>query len=103
MGVINYMGSMMLVMGDVPAEVEQGLVWRKIINQKIRYLVVSHHGSGEATSEELLDAIKPEEAIISVGKNNVYGHPTKGVLDRLNNKKIKIRRTDLEGDIIYIW
>jgi len=99
-GVISYKDKKILVMGDVPAEVEQRLVWRQEIIGKINYLVVSHHGSGEATSQELVDRVKPEEAIISVGKNNQFGHPTKQVLDRLREKGIRIRRTDEEGDIV---
>lgn len=103
-GMISYEDKKMLVMGDVPAEIEQRLVWRDILNRdKGTLLVVSHHGSGEATSEELLETIRPEEAIISVGKNNKFGHPAKVVLERLESRGIRVRRTDQEGDIIYRW
>jgi len=90
-----------LLMADAPAVVEQKLVWRGALRQAqgVDVLKVSHHGSKEATSEELLKATKPEVAIISVGKNN-FGHPTKEVLERLKNAGIKVERTDQLGDIL---
>lgn len=101
-GVLNYRAYRILLTGDVTAQVEQKLIWRKIINNKIDILKVSHHGSAEGTSEELIKVIRPAEAVVSVGKNS-FGHPTKVVLDRLAAVGVKIRRTDREGDIIYIW
>jgi competence protein ComEC len=89
--------------GDITAEVEQKLVWRKIINGPVDILKVAHHGSKEATSQELLEAITPKEAVISVGKQNRFGHPTKEVLDRLKERGIKINRTDLSGQIEYVF
>ena len=90
-----------LMMGDASSALEQKLVWRKRLNNKISILKVSHHGSNTATSEELLKSIRPDEAVISVGKQNKFGHPTKEVLDRLVAAGVKVKRTDLEGDIIY--
>lgn len=88
-----------LLMGDVPAEVEQKMAWRNEL-QKVDVLKVSHHGSKEATSKELLAVTKPKLAIISVGKNNKFGHPTKEVLERLKDEGVEIKRTDEIGDII---
>ncbi|MEI8343949.1 MAG: MBL fold metallo-hydrolase [Candidatus Moraniibacteriota bacterium] len=65
------------------------------------FLKVAHHGSKYATSDEFLNAVKPTEAIISVGKNNSYGHPNPETLQRLISHKIKILRTDESGDIEY--
>ena len=62
---------------------------------------IAHHGSKYATSTEFLDSVQPKEAIISVAKNNRYGHPTEEVLSRLEEKGITILRTDQDGDIIY--
>lgn len=86
-----------LLTGDVTSEEEQTLVWRNKI-EDLDILVVSHHGSATATSDELLDKIKPETAIISVGKNS-FGHPNKEVLERLGKRNIKILRTDEIGNI----
>ena len=67
------------------------------INLKADILVVGHHGSKNATSEEFLAAVAPEIAVIQVGAKNKYGHPTQEVLDRL--KGIDIFRTDLDKDV----
>ncbi len=66
-----------------------------------RVLKVSHHGSKYSTSQEFLDAVNPEEAIISAGKNNSYGHPSPEIIERLLKHGVKIWRTDEAGDIIY--
>ncbi len=66
------------------------------------FLKVAHHGSKYATSDEFLGAVKPREAIISVGKNNSYGHPNQEVLQRLIAHRIKIIRTDESGDLEYL-
>ena len=64
-------------------------------------LRVGHHGSNTSTSEAWIKYLKPKEAVISVGKNNKFGHPSKSVVDTLNKYRIPIRRTDLEGTITY--
>ncbi len=67
----------------------------------IEILKVPHHGSKEAVNEQFLRISKPEVAVISVGKNNSYGHPHKSVLDLLKAYKIKILRTDEKGHIVF--
>lgn len=66
----------------------------------LEILVAGHHGSKTSTSLELLKATSPEIALISVGANNRYGHPTRETLERLNIFGCKVYRTDLEGTII---
>lgn len=63
-------------------------------------LVVGHHGAGSSTSDLLLRITKPEIALISVGADNSYGHPSASVLGRLEDHGCAIRRTDQEGTII---
>ena len=63
-------------------------------------LMVSHHGSRNATTKEMLEAVKPGYAVISVGADNSYGHPTEEVLDRLANAGCTVYRTDLNGTIL---
>lgn len=63
-------------------------------------LKVSHHGSKHSTAEAFLDTVRPEEAVISVGKNS-YGHPDAEVLARLSEAGATVRRTDQSGDIVY--
>ena len=69
----------------------------EVANEKLR-LKVAHHGSRTSSSEEFLEQVKPEYAIISCGQNNDYGHPHQEVVDRL--KGVKIYRTDEEGTIL---
>ena len=93
----------MFLSGDIEKEGEQKLVWREILQRTqdgVDVLKVSHHGSATATSEELLEVLKPKVAVISVGKNNRFGHPTEEILKRLKERQIKIRRTDQEREII---
>ena len=61
--------------------------------------MAGHHGSGTSTTPELLEAARPELALISVGLNNKYGHPDWDTLVRLDNIGTKIYRTDLYGTL----
>jgi competence protein ComEC len=61
-------------------------------------LKVAHHGSKYSSSEEFLQAVSPNLAVIEVGKNS-YGHPTPEVLQRLQKYDIKTLRTDVDGDV----
>jgi len=64
-------------------------------------LKVAHHGSRNGTTEDLLKLTTPEEAVISCGRNNKFGHPHSEALKLLDSFGTNIRRTDLEGDIRY--
>jgi len=68
---------------------------------KIDILKVPHHGSKNGLIKNFLDLADPSIAVISVGKNNSYGHPHQQVLDMLKAKNINIRRTDVEGDVLF--
>ena len=63
-------------------------------------LKVGHHGSDTSTSYVFLREIMPQYAVISVGEDNSYGHPTDNVLSRLRDADVTVYRTDLHGDII---
>lgn len=67
-----------------------------------KILHIGHHGSRKASSHEFLKEVNPEYGIISVGKDNMYGHPHKEVINRLNKYNIEYFRTDISGDIIMI-
>lgn len=62
-------------------------------------LVTGHHGSRYSTTEELLAAVRPNVAVISVGKDNRYGHPAQDTLERLDAFGAEIYRTDLQGTV----
>ena len=83
---------------DASLEVEQDLL-EKYNLQDIDVLKVGHHGSKTSSSKNFIDEIEPKYSIISVGKNNKYGHPNDGVLDNLEDSKIY--RTDQDGSIMF--
>ena len=85
-----------LLTGDMGGAVEQLLV-RHTDLPDMELLVAGHHGSKYSTSQELLDAVTPELALISVGKDNYYGHPAPETLERLAGTEL--HRTDLEGTV----
>ena len=87
-----------LFMGDASKVVEQDLLSRYSLKD-IDFLKVGHHGSKTSSSKEFIEEINPNYSIISVGKNNRYGHPNKEVLENL--KDSKIYRTDQDGSIMF--
>ena len=87
-----------LFMGDAGVEVEEDLI-KKYNLQDIDVLKVGHHGSRTSSSKEFIDEINSEYSIISVGKNNRYGHPNDNVLDNLVDSQIY--RTDQDGSIMF--
>ena len=85
-------------MGDAGEEVEEDLIERYNL-QDIDVLKVGHHGSKTSSSEYFINEINSKYSIISVGKNNRYGHPNKEVLENLQDSKIY--RTDQDGSIMF--
>jgi competence protein ComEC len=82
--------------GDLPIEKEDLLPLGHI-----DVLKAGHHGSHSSTSKYFLQKTKPKNVIISVGKNNHYGHPHKDTLERIRESGAQIFRTDEVGAIIY--
>jgi competence protein ComEC len=97
---LTYGGSSFLFTGDLPTVKEDELI-KNNVDLSARILKVAHHGSKYATSDAFLDIVRPQEAVISVGKNNRYGHPAQEILERLKSKNIRISRTDEVGDVSY--
>jgi competence protein ComEC len=91
---VSYGGTTALLEGDAEKEAE-----RQIAAEQPRadLLKVAHHGSATSTIPELLAAVRPRFAVISVGVRNVYGHPRREVLDRLEESGIRTYRTDIDG------
>ena len=87
-----------LFMGDSEKDKEKDIL-NKYNLSNIDVLKVGHHGSKTSSSKEFINEVNPKYSIISVGKNNRYGHPNKGVLNNL--KESKIYRTDQNGSIIF--
>ena len=91
-------GYKFMFMGDAGVTTEKEIL-SKYNLPNIDVLKVGHHGSKTSSSKEFIDEINPKYSIISVGKNNRYGHPNKEVLDNL--KVSKIYRTDEDGSIMF--
>ena len=85
-------------MGDAGVDKEKDILERHNISN-IDVLKVGHHGSKTSSSEKFINKIKPKYSIISVGKNNRYGHPNKEVLNNLDGSRIY--RTDQDGSIMF--
>ena len=95
---LNLNGIKLLLMGDAGVEVEKDLL-EKYNLKNIDILKLGHHGSKTSSSKTFIDEANPTYSIISVGRNNRYGHPN---LDTLKNlKQSKIYRTDLNGSIVF--
>lgn len=90
-----------MLTGDGTSETEK-LILRGNEPEDLRslFLKVGHHGSRSSSSLSFLDVVSPSYALISAGKDNKYGHPHKDVLSLLEEKEIKIFRTDVVGSII---
>jgi len=86
--------------GDAPAKVEEA--FDRVESWRSEVMKAGHHGSRSATSEEWIEAVRPEYAILSCGKNNEYHHPHPEVVERLKSDGVKICRTDEEGDIVFV-
>ena len=92
-------GYKFLFMGDASTEVEKEFLEEYNLPE-IDVLKVGHHGSNTSSSKEFIENINPKYSIISVGKNNKFGHPNKEVLENLKNSIIY--RTDEQGTITFV-
>ncbi|WP_139904644.1 ComEC/Rec2 family competence protein [Clostridium thermarum] len=96
---LTYKNISMLFMGDAENLVEAQLL-RDKVDIDTDVIKIGHHGSSSSTSDDFLRVVSPEYAIISCGKNNRYKHPHKETINKLENAKVGIYRTDLLGTII---
>ena len=91
-------GYKFLFMGDASTTTEKEILSKYNLSD-VDVLKVGHHGSRTSSGKEFINAINPRYSVISVGKNNRYGHPNKEVLENLENSKIY--RTDQDGSIMF--
>ncbi len=94
---LNYNNYKFLFMGDAGVEKEKDILEKYNVS-KIDVLKIGHHGSKTSSDKNFIDEMNPKYSVISVGKNNRYGHPNKEVLNNLDNSKIY--RTDQDGSIM---
>jgi competence protein ComEC len=97
---LTYGSNSFLFTGDAETKSEADML-KSGVNVKSDVLMIGHHGSKSSTSQKFLDAVNPKYAVIQVGKDNNYGHPTVEVLKKLNDKKIKIYRNDEQGNVVF--
>ena len=91
-------GYKFMFMGDAGVDKEKDILDKYNISD-IDVLKVGHHGSKTSSDKNFIDEMDPKYSIISVGKNNRYGHPNREVLNNLANTKIY--RTDQDGSIMF--
>lgn len=95
-----YFTHCILFTGDI--ETDEQVKFTSTNNIQSEVMKLSHHGSTNGTNQNLIDAVKPQIAVIEVGANNKFGHPHTTVLDLLVQNSIKYYRTDREGTIRFI-
>ena len=98
---ITYGETKFLFTGDAERYAEQAIL-DSGADLSATVLKVGHHGSEDSTTYPFLREIMPMYAVISVGEDNSYGHPTENTLSRLRDADVKVFRTDMQGDIYCI-
>lgn len=100
-----YKNFSMLFTGDIE-EIAEKVILSKYVNKtellNADILKVAHHGSKTSSIKEFINTVSPKYAVIGVGKDNKFGHPSEKTLETLNDKNVKIYRTDISGEIMII-
>ena len=97
-----YKNFSMLFTGDIEEIAEKAILSKYVNKQELLnadILKVAHHGSKTSSSEEFINTVSPKYAVIGVGQNNKFGHPSESVIKNLKKKNIQIYRTDKMGEI----
>lgn len=97
---ISYGKHSFLLTGDLTGQGEETIL-ASGKNVQSTVLKVGHHGAKSSTTSAFLQAVTPEYAVISVGKNNSFGHPHPETIQRLVDENSKIYRTDQQGAIVF--
>ena len=99
--VLKYKDFDALLTGDIGPEISDQIAKSLSLGPKVEweYIKIPHHGSKNGLSGKLLDAVSPQVAVISAGKNNSYGHPHQEIIKMLSDKGVRILRTDEGGDV----
>ncbi|MGV2886230.1 ComEC/Rec2 family competence protein [Paenibacillus taichungensis] len=97
---VTYGQETFLFPGDAEYNSEQDMI-KSGADLSSTVLAVGHHGSNSSSSVGFLKKVNPQYAVVQVGSDNNYGHPTEKTLKKLEDRKIKILRTDKNGTIIF--
>jgi competence protein ComEC len=101
---LTYAGHTALLAGDIHKRMEKMLVEDAEDHDRplhVDLLKVAHHGSNTSSSDEFLDAVRPDYAVISAGIRNPFHHPRPEVIDRLAQHRAKTYRTDMFGPVTF--
>jgi competence protein ComEC len=96
---VSYGKTSVLLEGDAEKAVERRIA--TLHHPRADLLKVGHHGSATSTTPEILEAVKPSFAVISVGFRNSFGIPKPEVLQRLQASGVRVYRTDLNGAVTF--
>src|SRR6266481_742243 len=97
---MHYGNEMFLLPGDAEKKVEREILFENSAEAvRADVLKVGHHGSKNSTMPEFLAAVQPRFGIISAGEDNIFGHPSPELLERLENAGVRILRTDRDGAV----
>jgi competence protein ComEC len=101
---VQYRDTRFLLTGDMETEAENDMLdyWGEGFNWSADLLKVGHHGSDTSTGYRFLNEVMPSIGVISVGKDNSYGHPCEAPLSKLRDADVWVYRTDELGNILAI-
>ena len=98
---VEYKESSFLITGDCSFDEEDELMENDYNALESDVIKIGHHGSSGSTSADWLEAVNPRFGVISLANGNSYGHPTKTVLDRLDDFDVDYYRTDVVGTVVF--
>lgn len=100
---LRYKDFSMLFTGDIEKIAEEKILefYKNSNILKSDILKIAHHGSKSSSTQEFLEKVNPKFCLIGVGENNLFGHPSNEVSERLETKNVQIYRTDKDGEIIF--
>ncbi len=96
---ITYRDRSFLFTGDANSVTENEIIKKYPHELDVDVLKVAHHGAKSDTFSNFLTYVKPDRAVISVGKNNSYGHPASQIIQTLENINCKVYQTSLVGSV----
>lgn len=97
---MNYKSISALFTGDIEKIAEEKIILNVKEELKSTIIKVAHHGSKTSSTEKFIEKVKPKIALIGVGENNTFGHPSNITIETLEKAGTKIYRTDKMGEII---
>ncbi|HLD27802.1 MAG TPA: ComEC/Rec2 family competence protein [Patescibacteria group bacterium] len=91
-----------LFTGDLEQAGEEEILGLSGVSLNSQVIKIGHHGSETSSGEEFLRAVSPDYAVISVGRDNKFGHPSRRIIKRLQRLGTEILRTDELGDVVFV-